>query len=124
MRITLTFILAALITAVISSCNGTKKTVGQKPTVKENSTKQPATAAQPETVSEKIIKIATAKARNKNVPVTHASTFNQLGFDELDTVEFIMELEKVFNITIPDGNAKTITTVGQAVAFVQTHQAR
>ena len=38
-----------------------------------------------------------------------------LGADSLDTVELIMEFEKEFNISIPDEQAETITTVGQAL---------
>ena len=39
----------------------------------------------------------------------------------LDTVELIMEFEKEFNISIPDEQAETITTVGQAVAYLEEH---
>ena len=39
--------------------------------------------------------------------VTPEATFtNDLGADSLDTVELIMELEKEFNITIPDDQAE------------------
>ena len=34
-----------------------------------------------------------------------ATFTNELGADSLDTVELIMELEKEFNITIPDDQA-------------------
>ena len=43
-----------------------------------------------------------------------ATFTNDLGADSLDTVELIMELEKVFNITIPDDQAEKIATVGDA----------
>jgi len=42
-----------------------------------------------------------------------------LGADSLDTVELIMEFEKEFNITIPDEDTQKITTVGDAVAYVE-----
>ena len=45
--------------------------------------------------------------------VTPEATFtNDLGADSLDTVELIMELEKAFNVTIPDDQAEKIQTVG------------
>lgn len=54
--------------------------------------------------------------------VTEGASFtNDLGADSLDTVELIMEFEKEFNISIPDEQAETITTVGQAVAYLEEH---
>ena len=50
-----------------------------------------------------------------------ASFTNDLGADSLDTVELIMEFEKEFKISIPDEQAETITTVGQAVAYLEEH---
>jgi acyl carrier protein len=50
-----------------------------------------------------------------------ASFTNDLGADSLDTVELIMEFEKEFNISIPDDQAENITTVGQAVAYLESH---
>ncbi len=48
-----------------------------------------------------------------------ASFTNDLGADSLDTVELIMELEKEFDIQIPDDEAEKIATVGDAIKFVQ-----
>ncbi len=48
-----------------------------------------------------------------------ASFTNDLGADSLDTVELIMEFEKEFNISIPDEQAENITTVGEAVAYLE-----
>ena len=51
--------------------------------------------------------------------VTLESSFtNDLGADSLDTVELIMEFEKEFNLAIPDDQAETIVTVGDAVKYV------
>jgi acyl carrier protein len=50
-----------------------------------------------------------------------ATFTNDLGADSLDTVELIMELEKEFNITIPDDQAEKIVTVGDAVAYVEAN---
>jgi len=48
-----------------------------------------------------------------------ASFTNDLGADSLDTVELIMELEKEFDIQIPDDEAEGIATVGDAISFVE-----
>jgi acyl carrier protein len=50
-----------------------------------------------------------------------ASFTNDLGADSLDTVELIMEFEKEFNITIPDDQAEKISTVGEAVSYVENN---
>ena len=50
-----------------------------------------------------------------------ASVTNDLGADSLDTVELIMEFEKEFNVTIPDDQAEKITTVGDAVAYIEAN---
>ena len=52
--------------------------------------------------------------------VTNEASFtNDLGADSLDTVELIMELEKEFDIQIPDDEAESIATVGDAISFVE-----
>lgn len=52
--------------------------------------------------------------------VTRESSFtNDLGADSLDTVELIMEFEKEFNLAIPDDQAETIVTVGDAIKYVE-----
>ncbi|MEN8118759.1 MAG: acyl carrier protein [Bacteroidetes bacterium] len=51
--------------------------------------------------------------------VTESASFtNDLGADSLDTVELIMEFEKEFNIAIPDDQAETIGTVGDAIKYI------
>lgn len=49
-----------------------------------------------------------------------ASFTNDLGADSLDTVELIMEFEREFEINIPDNQAEKISTVGEAISFVET----
>lgn len=50
-----------------------------------------------------------------------ASFTNDLGADSLDTVELIMEFEKEFNIAIPDDQAEKISTVGEAIAYIEAN---
>ncbi len=51
-----------------------------------------------------------------------ASFTNDLGADSLDTVELIMEFEKEFSIAIPDDKAEGITTVGDAISYVENNK--
>tara|TARA_A100001011_G_scaffold192494_1_gene201088 strand:+ start:2912 stop:3145 length:234 start_codon:yes stop_codon:yes gene_type:complete len=51
--------------------------------------------------------------------VPDASFTNDLGADSLDTVELIMEFEKEFDIQIPDDQAENISTVGQAIHYIE-----
>jgi acyl carrier protein len=52
--------------------------------------------------------------------VTNEASFtNDLGADSLDTVELIMEFEKEFGLSIPDDQAEKISTVGDAIAFIE-----
>jgi acyl carrier protein len=50
-----------------------------------------------------------------------ASFTNDLGADSLDTVELIMDFEKEFNIAIPDEQAEKISTVGEAIAYIEAN---
>lgn len=50
-----------------------------------------------------------------------ASFVNDLGADSLDVVEFVMEVETQFGITIPDEDAGKMITVGDAVKYIDTH---
>lgn len=42
-----------------------------------------------------------------------------LGADSLDTVELVMALEEEFNIEIPDEDAEKLTTVGEAIKYIE-----
>ena len=54
--------------------------------------------------------------------VTPTAEFSKdLGADSLDTVELIMEFEKEFDIQIPDEDAEKITTVGDAIKYIEEH---
>lgn len=55
--------------------------------------------------------------------VTPQAEFSKdLGADSLDTVELIMEFEKEFDIQIPDEDAEKISTVGDAVKYIEEHK--
>ena len=49
-----------------------------------------------------------------------SSFVEDLGADSLDTVELIMEFEDEFSVEIPDEEAEKISTVGEAIAFLES----
>ncbi len=58
---------------------------------------------------------------DENEVAPEASFTNDLGADSLDTVELIMEFEKEFNIAIPDDQAEKISTVGDAITYIENN---
>ncbi len=73
-------------------------------------------------IATRVKKIIVDKLGVDEAEVTLEASFtNDLGADSLDTVELIMEFEKEFNISIPDEQAETITTVGQAITYLEEH---
>ena len=71
-------------------------------------------------VKSKVISIIVDKLGVDEGEVTNEASFtNDLGADSLDTVELIMEFEKDFDLSIPDEDAETIATVGDAVKYIQ-----
>ena len=71
-------------------------------------------------VATKVKAIIIDKLGVDEAEVTDSASFtNDLGADSLDTVELIMEFEKEFDIQIPDDQAENISTVGQAVSYIE-----
>jgi|LSQX01.3.fsa_nt_gb acyl carrier protein len=48
-----------------------------------------------------------------------AKFIEDLGADSLDIVELVMALENAFNTQIPDDDAEALTTVGDAIKYVE-----
>ena len=70
----------------------------------------------------KVQKIVSDKLGVDVAKVTKEASFaNDLGADSLDVVEFVMEVEKEFEITIPDEEAAKLVTVGDAVKYIDAH---
>ncbi|MEA3328444.1 MAG: acyl carrier protein [Candidatus Omnitrophota bacterium] len=71
-------------------------------------------------VDEKVKAIIVEQLGVKSEEVNINSSFiDDLGADSLDTVELVMALEEEFGIEIPDEDAEKITTVGQAVKYIE-----
>ena len=69
-------------------------------------------------VAERVKAIIVDKLSVEETEVTNEASFtNDLGADSLDTVELIMEFEN----SIPDDQAEKITTVGDAIAYIEAN---
>ena len=72
------------------------------------------------TIEERVKKIVVEQLGVSDDQVTPDASFvDDLGADSLDTVELVMALEEEFDAEIPDDEAEKITTVKQAVEFIQ-----
>lgn len=70
-------------------------------------------------VKDKVIDIVCQQLHQPKEKVTpEASFISDLGADSLDTVELVMSLEDHFEIEIPDSDAEKITTVGEAINYI------
>ena len=75
-------------------------------------------------IQDKVVAIIVEKLNCEASEVTPTANFSSdLGADSLDTVELIMELEKTFDIQIPDQDAQGIKTVGDAIEYIKAKKA-
>jgi acyl carrier protein len=73
------------------------------------------------TVEERVKKIVVEQLGVKEEEVSNESSFvDDLGADSLDTVELVMALEEEFECEIPDEEAEKITTVQQAINYINS----
>ena len=73
-------------------------------------------------IVERVTKLVCEQLGVKDSEVTlEASFVEDLGADSLDTVELVMALEEEFETEIPDEEAEKITTVKEAVDYIEAH---
>ena len=74
------------------------------------------------TTEERVRKLVCEQLGVKEDEVTPEASFvEDLGADSLDTVELVMALEEEFETEIPDEEAEKITTMKEAISYIEAH---
>jgi len=77
-----------------------------------------------EAVADRVRAIIAEQLGVKVEEVTDAASFiEDLGADSLDTVELVMALEEEFGIEIPDEDAEKMSSVGDAIKYIESKTA-
>ena len=72
-------------------------------------------------INERVKKIVVEHLSVEESKISETASFiDDLGADSLDTVELVMAFEEKFGIEIPDDAAETITTVKDAIGFIES----
>ncbi|GAA3949704.1 acyl carrier protein [Hymenobacter algoricola] len=78
------------------------------------------TTSAPKSITQQVVRIISKRKAIKATRLRVGSSLSrELGFDTLDVVDIILELERSFHITIPD--EVPLSTVGDFVNYVSTH---
>jgi len=73
-----------------------------------------------EEIAKKVEDILVNKLGIASTEVTpDANLIKDLGIDSLDYAELVMEFEQTFDIRIPDNDAELLSTVNQAITYIQ-----
>ena len=76
-------------------------------------------------VSDKVKSIIVEQLGVDDEEVTPDASFvDDLGADSLDIVELVMAFEEAFELEIPDEDAEKITTVKDAVTYIENKTAK
>ena len=71
-------------------------------------------------IAEKVKSVISEQLGVKPEEVTDQAKFvDDLGADSLDTVELVMALEEEYGVEIPDEDAEKLTTVGEAIKYIE-----
>ena len=73
-----------------------------------------------ETVREKVIHVFSEFKKIPAEDINDGTTFEELGFDSLDGLNLIFELEEEFDLVIPDDQAQAMKSVGQVVEGIES----
>ncbi|XVJ51141.1 MAG: acyl carrier protein [Vampirovibrio sp.] len=74
-------------------------------------------------IMERVKKVVIEQLNVEEDQIRPEASFQQdLGADSLDTVELVMALEEEFGCEIPDEDAEKITTIQDAVNYVERNQ--
>lgn len=69
------------------------------------------------------VKESLAEILSKDVDMIDMDTnlVDDLGVDSIDSVELIMAVEEVYDITVPEEDAMAMKTVGDVVEYIEDH---
>jgi acyl carrier protein len=76
----------------------------------------------PDDLAEKVITILSSVKHIPREQIKLESSLADLGFDSLDTISMLFELETAFNVSIPDENARSIRYVREIVDGIRALQ--
>ena len=71
------------------------------------------------TVEERVIRVFADFKKVSPEEITMDTTFEELGFDSLDGLNLVFELEEEFDMTIPDDRVQDMKGVRQAVEGIE-----
>ncbi len=75
-----------------------------------------------ESIEQRVKKIVAEQLGVNEAEIKNEASFvDDLGADSLDTVELVMALEDEFETEIPDEEAEKITTVQQAIDYINSN---
>lgn len=69
-------------------------------------------------IADKVISLVASVKHIPTEKVTLESSLADLGFDSLDTISLLFELESAFQVSIPDDKARSIRSVNEIVAGI------
>jgi acyl carrier protein len=70
-------------------------------------------------IAEKLIELAAEQAGVNAYEITlETHLLDDLNFDSLDTIEFVMKIEEEYDVNIPDKRAEEARTIGQAAEML------
>jgi acyl carrier protein len=74
-------------------------------------------------IAERVKKIVVEHLGVDEAKVSESASFiDDLGADSLDTVELVMAFEEEFGVEIPDDAAEKISTVSDAITYIDEHK--
>jgi acyl carrier protein len=73
-----------------------------------------------ETVAERVIRVFADFKKVPTEDIKLETTFEELGFDSLDGLNLIFELEEEFDIVVPDDKVQSMRSVAEVVAGIES----
>ena len=72
-------------------------------------------------VEEKVLQVLRSAAKTKQDKLSKTATFEELGYDSLDSVEMVVALEENLGVDITDEESEKIRTVQDAITILHKH---